>query len=322
MRSRADAPALLASPRRALANQPPPPSPLGLNLYARLPSLICGVGARQYYWNTLTHAVTWDPPGTPEGCQATPAASRPPESRKVAAPRAVLAEAASRRHDVASLVFRKYNVSKSGILADAELRALCHEMEHAAASDGDFEHFKRLLDVNGDGTINKEEFLSWWREGESRWRWLSGDGDEAHRRRAQGLASFFDAFSPEAGALVGDSLARMHLCLVERGYTGKALHTFMRDVDPEGDGRLTLHKLHRWYASSAIHARRDCFGARSSSRNSPTATHASHSLRWRGEARVARVRAPATLPAAPRPPPLTHARARPSRAYPRQQVLS
>ena len=154
------------------------------------------------------------------------------------------------RPDMATRVFQKFNATKSGELSDAELDALCTAMDRPATNE-QLALFRRLLDVDGDGRIHLWEFAEWWREGEHRWDYLTRGAE--HERRVRGLASFFDAFTPEDGALIAGEqrLSRMHACLLERGRSGtgtaKSLHSFLADVDPDGDGRVTLAKLHRWY---------------------------------------------------------------------------
>mmetsp|Transcript_1980 Transcript_1980/g.6024 ORF Transcript_1980/g.6024 Transcript_1980/m.6024 type:complete len:181 (+) Transcript_1980:787-1329(+) len=75
------------------------------------------------------------------------------------------------------------------------------------------------------------------------------------RARVEGLIAFFTAFGPAGGALSGDPLVRMHLCLVEQGVTSKTLRVFLQDADPTGDGEsLSLYKLHKWYSREAARA--------------------------------------------------------------------
>lgn len=88
--------------------------------------------------------------------------------------------------------------------------------------------------------------------------------------RVRALAKFFEAFGPvkvpsftdglcpcgsqvsprhvRQGGLSGEPLWRMHLSLKEGGHTSKTRHVFMTDVDAEGEGRVTLYKLHRTIA--------------------------------------------------------------------------
>ena len=69
---------------------------------------------------------------------------------------------------MASLVFKKFNTDHSGVFSDADWKGLCKEMEHEVDDD----HLKlvqRLLDVNGDGMLHRDEFALWWKEGDHRW---------------------------------------------------------------------------------------------------------------------------------------------------------
>ena len=72
-----------------------------------------------------------------------------------------------------------------------------------------------------------------------------------HRRAPLSLGCILGSGAIQCGyhgwTFDGEKLLRMHLCLRDRGHTKKALFDFMKDVDEEGDGYVTLHKLHRWW---------------------------------------------------------------------------
>ena len=155
-----------------------------------------------------------------------------------------LSYAGGGRHDVASLIFKKHDSDGDGILSVAELAKLCASMDRPL-EDKRVELLRSILDADGDGLLTRDEFLSWWREGEAK-RWALFESTE-HEARVRGLSEFFTAFGPSNGKLDGEKLLRMHLCLRDRGHTKKALFDFMKDVDEEGDGYVTLHKLHRWW---------------------------------------------------------------------------
>jgi len=205
-----------------------------------------------YFWNTETDSTRWSLP-RPVNEPASPA---PPS----AAPSALSAASGSSApssyggppRDIAALVFRRFNVSESGELSLQELQALAADRDHPCDEAG-IAIAKALLDVNGDGRLTAEVFASWWREGERRWDVFDMEGER--RARVEGLVAFFTAFGPAGGALSGDPLVRMHLCLVEQGVTSKTLRVFLQDADPTGDGEsLSLYKLHKWYSREAARA--------------------------------------------------------------------
>ena len=90
--------------------------------------------------------------------------------------------------------------------------------------------------------------------GESRWEVFEMPPAQAERARA--LATFFEAFTPQmvegvGRVLEGESLTRLHATLRQHGHTSKSYHTFMRDADPDGEGSMTLYKLHKWFFREA-----------------------------------------------------------------------
>ena len=177
-------------------------------------------------------------------------AARPPPialAEAIGAPRRRSAGGESPvRRDVASLVFRKHDTSRSGELSDAELRALCETMEHPMDGDGRLALFRKLVDVDGDGRVTRADFATWWRDGgEGRWDWV--DGGAAREARLQSLADFFDGFDRRReGSLGGDDLARLHRSLHDHGHTNKPLANFLADAECD-DGWLTFWQLYRWY---------------------------------------------------------------------------
>ena len=238
---------------------------------------------RTYYWNTDTNEVSWTlptamaKPGGSGDCAAEASISTAEASISTAEVRTRRWGAASSsaevlraqghgaaecgvdglhhggaKHDVASLVFCKYDTSCDGVLSDGELETLCKAMDRSLADPRRLSLLRKLMDVDGDGVLTRAEFVRWWRQGEEQcWRLFEST---EHERATRGLADFFSAFGPNGGALSNEPLARMHLCLRERGHTSKPLVAFLVDVDPEHmhdgkteDCRVTFHKLHAWY---------------------------------------------------------------------------
>ena len=208
---------------------------------------------KTYYWNTRTRKTTWDPPWPLESARTLPGSVSDAVLSQAAAPGASYngggggVEGTSwsgAKRDMASLVFKKYNLSHSGVLSDDEVAELCMDMDHPVEPDR-LALGMQLLDVNGDGRLTRDECSMWWREGERRWEVFQMDDEQYERVR--GLATFFHAFGPENGYLPEVNLHRLHLTLKGHGHTSKSLHKFMTDADPEGDGRLTLYKLHKWW---------------------------------------------------------------------------
>ncbi len=121
---------------------------------------------KTYYWNKKTGIVSWDPPS---GGAAAASSSEDQSIARTYSHTGVEGRSYSgAKRDMASLVFKKFNTDHSGVFSDADWKGLCKEMEHEVDDD----HLKlvqRLLDVNGDGMLHRDEFALWWREGDHRW---------------------------------------------------------------------------------------------------------------------------------------------------------
>ena len=121
---------------------------------------------KTYYWNKKTGIVSWDPPS---GGAAAASSSEDQSIARTYSHTGVEGRSYSgAKRDMASLVFKKFNTDHSGVFSDADWKGLCKEMEHEVDDD----HLKlvqRLLDVNGDGMLHRDEFALWWKEGDHRW---------------------------------------------------------------------------------------------------------------------------------------------------------
>jgi hypothetical protein len=230
---------------------------------------VSAAGGSNYYWNTATNEVSWDPPWAsavkaevPRQSSASSSASTLAGIRRSAhqAPGGVSYGGGSGRQDVASLVFKKYDKhgaaegdGPDGFLSDDELAQLCAAFDRPLEDPNRLALFRSLLDADCDTKISRAEFVRWWRGGDDRWALLESDEHEAHVR---GLAEFFDAFKPVDGMLLGDCLFRMHACLREHGHTDKSLRAFCQSIDEEGDQWVsvcTRMSMFMWPAPTPPH---------------------------------------------------------------------
>ena len=112
--------------------------------------------------------------------------------------------------------------------------------------------FVKLIDIDGNGHISPAEFETWWMEGDAQ-RWGIFEMDDRQAKRMWAVVNFFEAFGARHGALSGEGLERMFLCLKGRGlikptYGGneRTYERFLQDVDLDFDGRVQLPELAEW----------------------------------------------------------------------------
>lgn len=146
---------------------------------------------------------------------------------------------------------------------------MCRELGHHL-SDAELAMAVRSLDKNGDGTIQYEEFIGWWRQGETRWSQLELSPEEmAKLSQAIVYFNFFDADS--SGAISVAEFSSLHAgnnasgsCeprtrtpekphrpteradLTKNAFTTKSLEESLADLDASGDGQVSFNEYVDW----------------------------------------------------------------------------
>ena len=100
---------------------------------------------------------------------------------------------------LAERMFKKYDTDNSGTIDVREFQALCYNLDHALA-DEEVALAVRTLDKNGNGQLDKGEFLKWWKLGSRRWAEVEIDGKEAKNR--QKAAAAFKNFDQDGSGSI------------------------------------------------------------------------------------------------------------------------
>merc|ERR1712224_749019 len=86
------------------------------------------------------------------------------------------------------IMFEKYDKDQSGCIDRDEFKRLCMEMG-CFLSDEEHTLAVAVLDGSGDGRIQYDEFVAWWKKGEGRWAQFSLDDEQL--AILQGASSYF-----------------------------------------------------------------------------------------------------------------------------------
>ena len=167
-----------------------------------------------------------------------------------------------KKANVAEMTFNKHKSSSNmtGELSMSEVQRLCEEKlrDREMLKEGEpidptrLSLFVKLIDIDGNGHISAAEFETWWMEGDAA-RWGIFEMDDKKAKRMWSVVNFFESFGASNGALSGDGLHRMFLCLKGRnlikptyGGNERTYERFLQDVDMDFDGRVQLPELSEW----------------------------------------------------------------------------
>jgi len=131
---------------------------------------------------------------------------------------------------LSKIVFDKYDTDKCGSISVSEFGHMCMELG-TALSPEQLDAAVKVLDKDGNGTIEYEEFLPWWTK-EERMR-------EVQRTEEQ-LVFLHDAFEKFVsfdkdgnGTIDRDEFIDMHAYLVNEGYAHHDPETDWEEMNPE-----------------------------------------------------------------------------------------
>lgn len=142
---------------------------------------------------------------------------------------------------ISQAMFNKYK--KDGRMGEPEFKNLAYDLGNHL-SDGEVTMALKMIDKDGDGTVDYEEFVQWWRQ-EDRWGKLQLD--EAQLQKLQNAAKYFRYWDKDGGGSIDrEEFKGLHADLVKRGLTDKDLDRCLEDLDENRDGEIQFNEYVDW----------------------------------------------------------------------------
>ncbi|CAF1242076.1 unnamed protein product [Adineta steineri] len=150
---------------------------------------------------------------------------------------------------VSQLLFNKYDTDHSGLISISELRFLCYDMGHFL-SDAQFEWACTLIDKDGSGEINYEEFAAWWQNPLRFDHLLLSDDqlDKLHK-----ITELFRSYDKKNhGELDKKQFQELFKHLIKDKIMEEYHANQFDEIDRSHDGKINFNELIAWFYDQGI----------------------------------------------------------------------
>lgn len=140
---------------------------------------------------------------------------------------------------VSKIIFEKWAGENSSFITPGQFQNLVQDYGYRLSPD-ELKLALNVLDENGDGQIQYDEFIKWWST-ENRFESLKFDDEQmVVLNKATDIFRKFDA--DDSGAIDNHEFEALHRELLSAGVTNKDKETFIRDIDRNRDGKLSFNE--------------------------------------------------------------------------------
>jgi len=145
-------------------------------------------------------------------------------------------------------IFNKYDTDQDGSIGTNELRALCMEMGVQLSAE-QLEVALKVMDSDGNGTIELDEFEKWWNS-EDRFGKMQRTPEEVEY--LQGAFAKFVSFDKDGnGTIERDEFTDLHAMLVQEQYTTHSVDDDWTDMDKDASGFISFAEYNDWLIDRA-----------------------------------------------------------------------
>jgi calcium-binding protein CML len=138
------------------------------------------------------------------------------------------------------VMFDKYDQDGNGYISASELDYLCRDLG-SNLSETEIGMAMRTLDRSGNGQIEYDEFIAWWRKGAARWAQLEFNQEELARlTQAINYFNHFDA--DRSGTISADEFGALHADLTRNGFTTQTKEECLAELDRSGDNLISFNE--------------------------------------------------------------------------------
>jgi len=145
-------------------------------------------------------------------------------------------------------IFNKYDADQDGSIGTNELHALCMEMGFAMSPE-QVEMAIKVMDTDGNGTIEFDEFEKWWNS-EDRFGKMQRTPEEIEYLQSA-YAKFVSFDQDGNGTIERDEFTSLHAMLVEEKYTTHEVDDDWADMDKDNSGSISFAEYNEWLIDRA-----------------------------------------------------------------------
>ena len=132
-------------------------------------------------------------------------------------------------------IFAKFDENKDGKFSKDEFGKICYALGHFL-SPAELDAAFLLIDADGSGFIEKDEFIRFWRS-DDRFKRLRLNPDQM--AKLQNLVEFFQYFDDDGnGSLSHDEFEAMVAHMVSTGIDLKKFNFTVQSIDKNNDGQI------------------------------------------------------------------------------------
>ncbi|KAJ3268726.1 hypothetical protein HDV01_002330 [Terramyces sp. JEL0728] len=148
-----------------------------------------------------------------------------------------------RERTAADIIFDKFDRDGSGKINNKEFKHLCFSMGYNL-TDQEVDINMKLLDLSGDGQIERKEFMKWWRQNNkfSQLHWNS--------ERLKLLEAFTEKFKTydkdNSNTIDHKEFKELHRGLLEENLTTLPLDLCIKELDSNNDGKIVFYEYVRF----------------------------------------------------------------------------
>jgi len=145
-------------------------------------------------------------------------------------------------------VFNKYDTEQRGSIGTKELHSLCLEMG-VELSPEQLEVAIKVMDSDGNGTIELDEFEKWWNS-EDRFGKMQRSPEEVEYLH-NAYAKFVSFDKDGNGTIERNEFDDLHAMLVEEKYTTHTVDQDWEDMDKDASGFISFAEYNEWLIDRA-----------------------------------------------------------------------
>lgn len=144
---------------------------------------------------------------------------------------------------LSEIMFDKFDADRSGFIDAQEFQQLTFALGYAL-TPVEVEFAVKIIDTDGSGKIEKNEFSAWWKL-RDRWEALKLD-EEALAIRQAAADCFNEIDSTKTGVIHKQDFDKFYKEVTDRKLTTKSKEAFLEDLDKNGDGKIQFAEYIEW----------------------------------------------------------------------------